>query len=224
MKKTCLTTIEDISAEIDKLINQKIGLFCLRENKKSKIFFAKGKTQTKNGPLFILNHPFKPACGNNCLFYYHLQGQPLRGFLCRQEKHVGTLLGLHYPDEIFEIQRRKYPRLPATKNSTANFALLNRQKFFVGRVEDISLQGARISGNFPVIIAKGDTVTPITLRLFQKRMKDEETEIHIPEAEVVRVSADAETTSEIAIHFTLQDREHKSLMHYIDIRTIEETN
>jgi hypothetical protein len=207
MKRTWSTNVDEISKEIDLLIYQKARLFCLRDKEKTNTLHVKGKTRLQHSDILVLSHPGKNICPqNHCLFYYHRKGFPVRGFHCTPEKLVNGLLGVRFPREIFEIQRRKFPRVQVDKDSRAIFALLNRHRFHVGRIEDISLEGARISGDFPLVIEKGNIITPITLTLMPRFMRQaKETNIHIPEATVMRAINAEGGTKELAIHFILQE-------------------
>jgi hypothetical protein len=218
MKKTWSTNIDEISKEIDLLIAEKARLTCLREKKRTTALYVKGKTQLDNSNLLMLSTPRKEICPKKrCLFYYHREGCPIRGFHCTPEMLLDGLLGVHYPTEIFEIQRRKFPRIQVPPDSRANFALLNRQGLHVGRIEDISLEGARISGDFPIILEKGSIITPITLTLMPRsyRRHGDETIIHIPEATVMWSKSDEDVTREFAVHFILQELQLQALGHYI---------
>ncbi|MBI5556795.1 MAG: PilZ domain-containing protein [Deltaproteobacteria bacterium] len=218
MNKTWSTNVDEISKEIDLLVYEKAKLFCLREKGATNTLFVKGKTRLNNSDLLVLSHPEKNICPKNqCLFYYHTNGSPVRGFHCTPEKLVNGLLAVHYPKEIFEIQRRKFPRVPVARDSRVSFSLLNRHRFHVGRIEDISLEGARISGEFPVIIEKGAIVTPITLTLIPPYLRQpNETNIHIPEATVIRSIQDEDITKELAIHFILNElQQQEALERYI---------
>ncbi len=224
MKSLFLATAEEISAEIDRLIKKQVGLFCLFENKKTKELFVKGKAQAENGPLLVVDNQTGTDCASKSyLFFYQLPGEALRLRKGCPGKRVGTLVGLQYPTEIYEIQRRKFPRVPATSDSTVTFCVRNKQKFHIGRVDNVCMEGVKISGDFPVAISEGETLTPLTLRLLLKHAKDVETEVHIPEGRVVRVSGTDGFTNEVAIHFALPEKEQLYLANYVEIRALEES-
>lgn len=224
MKRTWSTDVDEIRKEIDLLIHEKARLFCLPEKGKTNTLHVKGKTRLQSSDILVLSHPGKTICPkNHCLFYYHINGLPVRGFHCTPEKLVNGLLGVHYPREIFEIQRRKFPRVPIANDSRAIFSLLNRQRLHVGRIEDISLEGARISGDFPVVIEKGNIITPITLTLLPRHVQHPaETSVLIPEATVIRSVKGEGSTKELAIHFILRELQKQQALGQYIISLIEQ--
>ncbi|MFZ5759574.1 MAG: PilZ domain-containing protein [Thermodesulfobacteriota bacterium] len=219
MKRTWSTDFDEITKEIDLLVCEQAKLYCLRENSETIILRAKGKTAVKNKRLLVVSHPCTTICSKNqCHLYYQRQGFPVRGFHCTPEKLVNGLLGVQYPIEIFEVQRRKFPRVQVARDSRVSFSLRNRQKFYIGKVEDVSLQGARIRGDFPMVIEKGVLITPMTLILTPYcRQTEDEVAIHVPEATVMRSMMDGEKTAELAIHFILEDlMQQQKLSRYVD--------
>jgi len=225
MKQLWTEDAEMIRQEMDLIVQEKIRLFCIRRSVQNmKKLIAHGITQTEAGPLLILDHPHEPTCSQStCNYYYHRKGQPLRCFECVKGKRVETYLGMTFPTRIFDIQRRRHPRVDTPDTSSATFSFQNKQRVHYGKVLNVSLAGARLAGDIPTIVKKGEIITPLVLTLHQQLYVGEETRIHIPEATIKRVLADDERTMELGVHFSLPTDEHQTMADYIEMRNIEET-
>lgn len=224
MKQLWIDDQKLIGAEIERLIQQKIPLFCLRPDRKetAKLLIS-GTTCQKNQTMLVLNHPHQPTCNKpTCLFYYHFANEPLRLFECHRVKKIDKYLGLILPKEIFEIQRRRYPRVPTPNNSMATFSFERKQRVYHATVEDVSAGGARLQTKIQDIIRKGTVITPLSLNLFQRFRIGEETRVIIPEATVKWSVVEGEFTSKMGLHFSLQGSSHETITNYVDLRSLED--
>lgn len=215
---------EKIKAELQYIISNKISMIFVCQNAKAVKITAKGFfANAKESDLLVLSFPGNfPDLAIQCICYYHLPATPMRSFQCVPVKKTGAYLVVKIPAKIFEIQRRKFPRVKPPQQSVATFSLRNKQRVLSGRIKDISLEGARITGNFPTVILKNDIVTPVSLSLFKKFKNQDETLIQIPEATVARSTGDDETTSELALHFQLPPEKLQRLDEYVQSRQREE--
>ena len=214
-----------IHSEFESLISNKTQIvFVHQVTKQAKKILAKGTAKVKTGTLLILYYPeeFKNFDAKY-LCYYHHDGKPLRGFICKPVKKAQGFLGVEFPKEIFEIKRRAYPRVETPNHSTTTFSIKNKQRVMHGTCLDISIGGARIAGDFRTLIHKKATITPLNFTVFQRFMRNEETTFHIPEATVVRSIGDDGVTTEIGITYTLPDDLKEKVQEYIDIRSIEDS-
>lgn len=223
MKNVWANEPEKIDAELQYIINNKISIVFVCQDAKALKITAKGLTNAKDNNLLVLYYPDTfTHFTHQCFCYYHLEGTSMRGFQCVPVKKTGAYLGVKIPDEIFEIQRRKFIRVRTPHDSLATFSLRNKQRVLSGAIKDISLEGAKIIGRFPTVILKNDILTPVSLSLFKKFRSTEEIQIHIPEATVARSAGDDETTTEVALHFQLPPEKRKLLDEYVQIRQREE--
>jgi len=224
--KTLLTDdIDQIHDEFDRLIQAKTRLFCVRRIKDNLALgelYVQATTKVGGDDLLVLYHPHTPSCTSpTCLFYYHTKGQPLRFFESPRVKKADKYLGLKLPREIYDIQRRRFPRVLAMPNSMAIFSFQHKQRVHHCTVADVSLGGARIVGTIPSVVAKGDVITPLTISLYRRSASREETRVHVPEAEVKWAVVEGSQTQAMGIRFSLPDKARQVLADYIDLRMIE---
>ncbi len=225
MKNVYSNNSGEIENELNFLIQNGISLvLLLKHSGIAKKSIAKGITKCNGEKLLAIICPDECDPKRDFLCYYHLPGQPLRGFECTTRKKVKNYLGIVVPEEIFGIQRRKYPRVETVNNSTATFFLENKRRILQGIVKDTCIRGAKIKGEFPFRIKKGDLLTPLTLSLFEKLHNQQETAVHIPEASVAWSKGDENMTCEIGVQFVLSERDMGFLKQYMDVRTVEDVN
>ncbi len=222
MKNLWTEDAETIRQEIDFLIENKIALICGRTGleKMTKLPIS-GITISNNVPLLILFHPQEPSCSiKKCTFYYHIKGNPLRVFECTRIKKVDKFVAFELPAKIFNIIKRKSQRVPTPNNSIATFSIQNKQRIYNGTVNDISLEGAKISVEIPALVKKGSIICHITLTIFYLKASRDETVINIPEAEIAWSKFDKERTTTLGIKFMLSEKDLDKLSNYIDLRSI----
>lgn len=214
---------ELIRQEIELLIANKVDLICGRRGAGNLTKLSiKGTGQSKAGDLIILYHPHEPTCkSNSCVYYYHIKGQPLRFFEVERVKQVNKLLGLKFPTRIFNIHRRNHERVTTPPPSRATFSLLNKQRVHTGKVDDISMAGAKLTVEIASVMAVGDLICHLSLILCSHYRTVEDTQIQIPEARVIWLKGEEEKTTTLGVQFQLVDKGIDLLSNYIDQRNIE---
>ena len=130
-------------------------------------------------------------------------------------------LGLEYPAKIFDIQRRQFDRVGTAHNSSATFCLQGKQRMHHFKVGDVSLEGAKITGEIHSVLSKGSIVSPLTLTLFRRFDPGEETKLHVPEATVMWAIVKDGRTVEMGLKFSLPDQARGDLSDYINLRSLE---
>ncbi len=214
-----------IEQEIQFLIEENKKLICGRRGPGDiKKLSVKCITKTKNGKLLVIHHPHEPTCDQKaCLFYYQKKKNNLRLFECEKEKKVDNFLGLKIPTKIFEIHRRHFQRVDTPNNSTASFSIQNKQRIYNGKVEDISIDGAKLLVDIPSKLAKEDIVTNLTLTLFCCFGSDYEAHLHIPQAKVIWLKCSEGKTNTLGVQFVLKGKDHEKLSDYIELRSLEDS-
>ena len=155
------------------------------------------------------------------LLLYKQDSNPTRGFRATPVLETQKDLGITMPTSIFWLQRRKFQRFPTgNTSSSVTFTRHGSQYLNHGQVEDICLEGARISGKFSQHINNGDVLCPlsITLRL---RFGNFEEKVHVAEAIVRRVIDRNKEQREFGIHFSLQGEEREKLERYIALCSLQ---
>lgn len=176
----------------------------------------------KQDPLLLLNKdkPF-PAPKEACLILYQAEGGGMRGFHTRPLIETTEKLGVLLPQTIIKIQRRKHPRYITSRRSVATFTRLGSQYLNHGSIENICLEGAKLTGKFSQHIAVGDTLSPVSMTL-RLRFGDYEENITAPEAFVRRVKDLGNDNKELGIQFIVAGSDLERLESYLSIRSMED--
>ncbi|MEW6220319.1 MAG: PilZ domain-containing protein [Thermodesulfobacteriota bacterium] len=151
---------------------------------------------------------------------YKPEGQPIRGFSFTVTREAGERIAGPCPQEIFQIQRRRWPRVPAAADSTATLIVPGKTRFSAMAVADVSLGGMRLYGTPAYELKVGDLVGPITLKLMMEYATLDH-EITVASAAVVRINPRAEGGVEVGLSFTPSDAEAEKLETYINLRGLE---
>lgn len=213
-----------IAQEIDSLVERKAEVFCGRGGKKEiKKLVLMATSKTPAGELLVVHHPHEPSCSvGTCLYYYRSKGSPLRCFEAERVKKAKDLLGLKYPGAIYNIHQRQFPRVNTAGNSTVVYSRLHKQRLFTGKVEDVSMEGAKFLVDLPMMIGVGDILCHLTLTLCSRFSGVEETKVQVPEAKVMWRKGDEELTRVIGVKFAWHEKGQEALSTYIDLRMIED--
>ncbi len=163
--------------------------------------------------------------GALCRLVYHRSGGPmLCEFTSPTLAESGQTLTLSLPEQIFLIQRRKYPRIttPSPSCVTLNSAGVEGRSVSVA---DICMEGARlvINGALAPFFRQGTEIGPLTFSLHMQVPSMCIDALTIPSAQVVRIrELDNGMMLEVGIHFKAVGEVRESLDHYIQLRTNEE--
>lgn len=196
--------------------------FCLEGQKSRAIFLKTIETRAGKNFLVFEKKESYSVSGQRCLFFYKPTEYQTRGFQGVPEKETERFFSFLVPPEIFEVGKRRFPRV-STPHSSATFSQKGKTKLFHCTVLDVSLEGAMFSGNVPQDLKKGDVVGPVTMSLLMKFGSDE-THVQVAEATVMNViSADGITEKKVGFHFHEDAASQATLSPYIDIRLIEDS-
>ncbi len=225
MKKLLTTDPEEIREELQRIVDKKTTLFCLRQGvKKSRHIYGSGFSWKKDVELLVLYHPHAVNCEkDSCTYYYHTKGSPLRYFTIKKAEKVEKYLRVYLPEKLYEIQRRSAPRVVTPNDSVMTFSVINKQRVFYASVTNVSENGVRCVGDLHAVISPGDSLMPISLSLYSKLLSKEETYLHIPEATVAWSIIWEERTIEMGIKFDLSGSLKEVLGNYIDCRNVEDS-
>lgn len=183
--------------------------------------------EKKSKKMLLMYKPEKEVIAQDtCFITYQPKGQPLNGFqgvpLINSKQHVVIML----PNELYRVQRRKFPRVETPGNSRATFIIKNKNRLQNCQIRDFSVRGAKLIGEIIGDIKKGDIIEPLTLSLYTKYSKNEE-KVNLPEALVARVRKKANNMKEIGISFKVPDKDldlMDILEVYVQMRKIEDNN
>lgn len=219
MKKTLFSHQREILKELQTIVDDQLLLSIYLKGGLTHVSGVKEICKRTEGHFLVVNKPTDWKSGSKILFMlYRPQGSLFRGFRFVLAAETESLLVAKVPDEIFIIQRRRFPRLQVPDTSKATFFLGKNNRVNVSEVGDISIDGARLVGVFVYDLRIGDVIGPITFSLAIK-YTDVLTEVTVPEAKVVRIMpniADA-AKNDIGISFELAPDQHDQLSSYLKL-------
>ncbi|MDH5298033.1 MAG: PilZ domain-containing protein [Desulfobulbaceae bacterium] len=223
MRKLWTNVEEKIREEIETAVTDKVPFNLFQADQPPRPLRAQEITE-KNGSKLIIFSKGVPFNTNKetCYLVYRRQGQMMRGFNGIPLLETPQLLAMSFPAEIFQIQRRKHPRIKTPGKSQAAIALEYTQRLNIAAVIDISMEGAKLIGKLSPRIRTGDIIGPITFTLHMRVATLNIDTLSIPKAKVVRVSEVDDETREIGLHFKVAGEERSTLEHYLQLRTIED--
>jgi c-di-GMP-binding flagellar brake protein YcgR len=143
----------------------------------------------------------------------------MRGFKLGAVRQTNRFFRMLLPSHIFEVQRRKFPRVYAAEGSAMTCAPKASRRIVSGEVIDVSREGAKIFGKLAGV-HKGMVLAPLTLTLcFDERRRDDVV-VNIAEAIVVREIRVKEKV-ELSFHFHSKNADDL-LKEYIELRILEQ--
>ncbi|HIJ79949.1 MAG: PilZ domain-containing protein [Desulfobulbaceae bacterium] len=163
--------------------------------------------------------PFQAPQGS-ALFLYQPPGNAMRGFYIKLHDDSADKLVTEIPGEIIQFQRRRHPRIATANNCKATFTRKGSQYLNNGIIENISREGAKLTGNFSQHIKQGDILSPLSMSL-RLRFGDYEENVTAGEAVVKRLTKNKKGETELGVQFCLQGTDHEYLDRYLSIRSLE---
>ena len=119
------------------------------------------------------------------VFYQRDEQSLMRGFLLQIIRQSERFARAFLPEEIFELQRRKHPRVYTPRQSSLTCVPKNSQRLLTAQILDVSLEGARIYGDLEGL-STGSVLAPLTLNLYFRDKLRSPVTINVAEAVVVR--------------------------------------
>jgi len=223
MKEAWTNDPEKIREEIHTLIESKMPLSVYAENTAPGISTIRN-TCTNNGQEYlILGKPENWGTTSYPIRFilYKPASQPARGFSFNIARESASQMAGAFPEEIFQIQRRRYPRIATPPPSQVTFLMQGRQRVSICRLLDISLGGAKIQGTPAYEVAQGQEVGPLTFKLALRHATITK-ELTIASAKVVRLLPLADKAVEMGISFDIPPDTGDDLNLYAEVRRTED--
>ncbi len=156
--------------------------------------------------------------GDLFVFYIREDLSLMRGFKLGALRQTNRFFRVALPPHIFEVQRRKFPRVYAAGGSTMNCAPKASRRILHGQVIDVSLGGAKVFGNL-LGVEQGTVLSPLTLTLCFDERQREDVVVTIAEAVVVR---EIRVKEKVELSFRFQTESADDLLRkYIELRILE---
>ena len=146
-----------------------------------------------------------------------------RGFAMEIKGSTANQVAVSLPAEIFQIQRRRHPRISTPASSEVQFYLLDEQIRHTLQVEDISRISARVSGQPRQELAVGSRLEGLSFALKRELYDNRPYAIQLRYAQVLKVKASPHnpTQQELVLSFQPSPVEHEQLELYIESRLWE---
>jgi hypothetical protein len=212
----------EIIAEMKSLADQELGLVLARPGEASSTITVHQVLGVAGSVLVEVSKPPELVLDEVEPYYVFYQGQEqglMRGFFLHFVRQSERFARAELPGEIFEIQRRKFPRVFTPQQSLLTCVLKNSRRLVTAQVLDVSLEGARIFGDLEGL-GRGSVLSPLTLTLYFRARRRAPTVINIAEAVVVR-EVRIKEKAEVCFHFDKSDSDYQVLAEYIDLRSQE---
>lgn len=118
MRKLWTTDPEKIQQEMEIVIRDKSQFSLFQHGQPTRKLIAHEITE-KDGAKHIIFTKLTPfSCSEDiCYLVYHRPGEMMRGFHGPSQRESQQLLAVQFPSEIFQVQRRKFPRIDTPGNS-----------------------------------------------------------------------------------------------------------
>lgn len=223
MRKLWTTDPEKIQQEMEIVIREKSQFSLFQHNQPTRKLTAHEITEKDGAKHIIFTKLSAFSCSEDvCYLVYHRPGEMMRGFHGPSQRESQQLLAVEFPTEIFQVQRRRFPRISTPGKSHASIALEHAKLPNTAAVSDVCLEGARMHGKLSPRIRKNDVIGPITFTLHMRIATLAIDTFTVPEATVTRVVELDEDTREIGVHFKISGESRETLEHYIKLRNIED--
>jgi hypothetical protein len=215
-----------ILKEVGRLIKNRIPVTLLQEGAKPQQVFIRGIDKKKTFTMLVVFKPKKfVAKKNTCVLFYNPENHLMRGFQGAPIKESSNFIGVMFPQDIFQIQRRRFERLETPGQSTVVFAPLNSNRILTCDVEDICKEGACIKGTNEQFesFAQGDTIGPLSFTLCMKNSRLADESMNVIEATIARkIINKKDNIIKLGLHFSQSDTNMETLENYINLRTLED--
>ena len=224
MRQLWLNTPETIAREMSQAV--KDGLqFNLLQNKQPPHLMRTRELAGRGSQKQLILAKTSPFTtdGEICRLVYQRPGRMTCECTCTALAESGQTLTVSLPAEIFEIQRRKYPRVATPTPSRVDISM-DSQKTDTVTVADISMEGARliVNGSLPPHLHQGNVIGPLTFTLHMRLATMSIDALTVARAQVVRTRDLAPGSLEIGLHFKISGEARNALEHYVQLRTIED--
>ncbi len=222
MKRQWSVDAKEIIEEIKVLVDRDIVLVLARPGETSSAITVRQILEVAGSVLVEVSKPPELILDESEPYYVFYQGPEqalMRGFFLHFVRQSERFARANLPGEIFEIQRRKFPRVFTPPQSLLTCIPKHSRRLLTAQILDVSLEGARIFGDLEGL-GRGSVLSPLTLTLYFRAGQRSPIVINITEAVVVR-EVRVKEKAEVSFHFDKSDSDYQLLAHYIDLRSQE---
>lgn len=146
---------------------------------------------------------------------FKLTGMPILGFSCPITRASDTILATMLPLALFSVELRQGARMDMPVGSMATFFVQGRSQVNICLMENISMGGAKLSGQPTHALGCSDMIGPCTLSLAGQDAVITR-EVTINRAAVVRVEQQDRNHLGFGLKFDLNGSEERQLREHLD--------
>ena len=220
MKETWSEDAAEIIAELQRNCDDQIA-FTLLGPSMSPTFVTVRAISKNKGQVFVeFEKPEGLEFDGEIFAFYRPDDLSLmRGFKLEGLRQSNRFFRMAIPELIFEVQRRKFPRIYVAEGSSVTCAPQASRRILQAQVIDVSMEGAKIFGRLTGV-TKGTIFAPLTLTLCFTDKRCADVVINIAQAVVVREIRVKEKV-EVSFHFHSKNADDL-LKKYIEQRILEQ--
>ena len=227
MKEKWLSNTEQIINELISVITNKLNLFLYTEEEPGGLITTATHVCSYDGEDYLLlksDGELKTG-QRGFLVYKQLSGELSRGFTLKVKRSTKKQVAVSLPREIFQIQRREYPRIMIPGELVVNFYIKNEQIRNTMKVMDITMSSARLIGVPRHRLSEETKLERMTFQLKRKLYRNDNYTITIRSAVVKKLKMNRQILGEVEVVVCFQPSlvEEEQLDLYIESRVWEST-
>ncbi len=223
MKEKWLSSTEQIVYELVSVVSNKLNLFLYTEEDPDGLITTATHVCGYDGEDYLLlKSDGELKAGQRGFVVYKQPAEELScGFTLEVRKSTKNQVAISLPKEIFQIQRRKYPRIMTPKGSVVNFYIKDESIANTMKVMDVTMSSARLSGVPRTKLSVETRLERISFELIRKLYRNDSYTITISSAVVKKLQLNPQVTGEIevVVCFDPYPDEEEQLGLYIESRS-----
>lgn len=227
MKEKWLSNTEQIINELISVITNKVNLFLYTEEETGGLITTATHVCSCDGEayLFLKSDGGLKTGQKGFLVYKQPDGELSRGFTFEVKRSSKNMVATSLPREIFQIQRRKHPRIITLEGSVVNFYIQGEQTLYTMKVMDVSMASARLTGIPKNRLTEENKLERMSFYLRRKLYGNDSYPITIRSAVVKKLKRYRKILREVEVVVCFQPSlvEEEQLNQYIESRIWEST-
>lgn len=227
MKEKWSSHTEQIIHELISVIANKLNIFLYTDEEPSGLITTATHVCSYDGEdyLFLKSDGGLKTGQRGFLVYKQPGGELSRGFTLEIKKSTKKMVAISLPKEIFQIQRRKHPRIKTPQGSVVNFYIKDEHILNTLKVMDITMSSARLTGGLTNRLSEETKLEKLSFELRRKLYRNDTYSIHLHSAEVQKLRMSRQTLGEVEVVVCLEPYpvEEEQLSLYIESMVWEST-
>jgi len=222
VKKVLTQAQEEILNEISLLKNEITPLSFCQKQKAPQVVYVNKLDATGNMLVLLKPEEFNAEPGKHCFVFFHPLGRFMTCFQSEIIEDGYRYLAISLPRQLYQICRRKCPRVETPPDSKTIFFKYSRPDLNHAVVMDISMEGAKLACASNPMIRPEEVFGPVEFNLCLRHDSHTAFTLTVPEAKIVW-QKEKESGMMMGVCFKLKETNanHERLKRYIDMLTLE---